>query len=193
MLNVKYVIQPSESGTTSLAINQNANGNAWFVKELVGVKDHNDWLQGLNGLNTKSQASLLLSDLEFFKENGLIQPNTVSGAYVIGDLKEDNLPNNLLNDRDIIPSIDLISYSPNRMLYQSNHSNRGFAVFSEMHYPSGWTASIDGELAPIKKVNYALRGIEVPKGSKIALLSYFIFTLLMGIGIYYAFKKKSIQ
>ena len=209
MLNVKYVIQPSESGTTSLAINQNANGNAWFVKELVGVKDHNDWLQGLNGLNTKSQASLLLSDLEFFKENGLIQPNTVSGAYVIGDLKEDNLPNNLLNDRDIIPSIDLISYSPNRMLYQSNHSDRGFAVFSEMHYPSGWTASIDGELAPIKKVNYALRGIEVPKGSheivfeykpgvvyqgsKIALLSYFIFTLLMGIGIYYAFKKKSIQ
>ncbi len=209
MLNVKYVIQPSETGTPSLAINQNANGNAWFVKELVGAKDHNDWLFGLNDLNTKSQASLLLSDLETFKENGLIQSNTINGAYVIGASKEDNLPNNSLNDQDIIPSINLISYSPNRMLYQSNHSDRGFAVFSEMHYPSGWTASIDGELVPIKKVNYALRGIEVPKGlhkivfeykpevvykgSSIALSSYVIFILLIGLGIYFRIKAKSIQ
>lgn len=209
MLNVKYVIQPSETGTPSLAINQNANGNAWFVKELVGAKDHNDWLQGLNELNTKSQASLLLSDVEIFKENGLIQSNTTSGAYIIGPSKEDNSPNNSLNDQEIIPSIDLISYSPNRMLYQSNHSDRGFAVFSEMHYPSGWTASVDGELVPIKKVNYALRGIEVPKGShkivfeykpevvykssRIALSSYVICILMIGVGIYFGIKAKSIQ
>ena len=209
MLNVKYVIQPSESGTPSLAINQNANGNAWFVKELVGAKDHNDWLRGLNDLNTKFQASLLLSDLEFFKENGLIHYNTTSGAYVIGPSKEDNSPNNSLNDRDVIPSIDLISYSPNRMIYQSNHSNRGFAVFSEMHYPSGWTASVDGELVPIKKVNYALRGIELPEGShkivfeykpevvykssRIALSSYVIFILIILWGIYFGIKSKSTQ
>ena len=209
MLNVKYVIQPSETGTPSLAINQNANGNAWFVKELVGAKDHNDWLQGLNELNTKSQASLLLSDVEIFKENGLIQSSTTSGAYIIDPSKEDNSPNNSLNDQEIIPSIDLISYSPNRMLYQSNHSDRGFAVFSEMHYPSGWTASVDGELVPIKKVNYALRGIEVPEGShkivfeykpevvykssRIALSSYVIFILMIGLGIYFGIKAKSIQ
>jgi hypothetical protein len=209
MLNVKYVIQPSESGTPSLAINQNANGNAWFVKELVGAKDHNDWLRGLNDLNTKFQASLLLSDLEFFKENGLIHYNTTSGAYVIGPSKEDNSPNNSLNDRDVIPSIDLISYSPNRMIYQSNHSDRGFAVFSEMHYPSGWTASVDGELVPIKKVNYALRGIELPQGShkivfeykpevvykssRIALSSYVIFILIILWGIYFGIKSKSTQ
>ena len=209
MLNVKYVIQPSETGTPSLAINQNANGNAWFVKELVGAKDHNDWLQGLNELNTKSQASLLLSDVEIFKENGLIQSNTTSGAYIIGPSKEDNSPNNSLNDQEIIPSIDLISYSPNRMIYQSNHSDRGFAVFSEMHYPSGWTASVDGELVPIKKVNYALRGIEVPEGShkivfdykpevvykssRIALSSYVVFILIVGLGIYFGIKAKSIQ
>src|SRR6056300_1695536 len=209
MLNVKYVIQPSESGTPSLAINQNANGNAWFVKELVGAKDHNDWLRGLNDLNTKFQASLLLSDLEFFKENGLIHYNTTSGAYVIGPSKEDNSPNNSLNDRDVIPSIDLISYSPNQMIYQSNHSDRGFAVFSEMHYPSGWTASVDGELVPIKKVNYALRGIELPEGShkivfeykpevvykssRIALSSYVIFILIILWGIYFGIKSKSTQ
>jgi uncharacterized membrane protein YfhO len=78
-----------------------------------------------------------------------------------------------------------------------------------MHYPSGWTASIDGELVPIKKVNYALRGIEVPKGlhkivfeykpevvykgSSIALSSYVIFILLIGLGIYFRIKAKSIQ
>jgi uncharacterized membrane protein YfhO len=96
------------------------------------------------------------------------------------------------------------------MLYQSNHSDRGFAVFSEMHYPSGWTASVDGELVPIKKVNYALRGIEVPEGShkivfeykpevvykssRIALSSYVIFILIiLCVGIYFGIKAKSIQ
>jgi len=200
MLNVKYVIQPSESGTPSLAINQNANGNAWFVKELVGVKDHNDWLLGLNALNTKSQASLLLSDIALLKENGLLQSNPINGAYSIESLTEDNLLNISQSDQINSPQIDLVLYSPNRMIYESNRSDRGFAVFSEMHYPSGWSARIDGQLVPILKVNYALRGIEVPKGSheivfeytpevvdqgsKIALFSYVLFVLFLGLGFY---------
>jgi len=69
-----------------------------------------------------------------------------------------------------------------------------------MHYPSGWSARIDGQLVPILKVNYALRGIEVPKGSneivfeytpevvdqgsKIALFSYVLFVLFIGLGFY---------
>jgi len=200
MLNVKYVIQPSESGTPSLAINQNANGNAWFVKELVGVKDHNDWLLGLNALNTKSQASLLLSDIALLKENGLLQSNPINGAYSIESLTEDNLLNISQSDQINSPQIDLVLYSPNRIIYESNRSDRGFAVFSEMHYPSGWSARIDGQLVPILKVNYALRGIEVPKGSheivfeytpevvdqgsKIALFSYVLFVLFIGLGFY---------
>jgi len=56
------------------------------------------------------------------------------------------------------------SYGPNKITYQTESNEDQFAVFSEIFYPEGWTASIDGKEVDIKKVNYLLRGLEIPKG-----------------------------
>ena len=53
------------------------------------------------------------------------------------------------------------------MTYQSNNSEKGFAVFSEIYYPKGWEATIDEKQVAIKCVNYVLRGIEIPEGKHI--------------------------
>jgi len=37
-------------------------------------------------------------------------------------------------------------------------------VFSEIYYNKGWNAYLNGELIPHIKVNYILRGMEIPKG-----------------------------
>jgi hypothetical protein len=37
-------------------------------------------------------------------------------------------------------------------------------VASEVYYPAGWTAYLDGEPVPIHRVNYLLRGVHVPAG-----------------------------
>ncbi|TDQ13581.1 membrane protein YfhO [Algoriphagus boseongensis] len=61
--------------------------------------------------------------------------------------------------------ISLASTAPNQLTYKAEMSKGGLAVFSEIYYPEGWTATIDGKESPILRVNYLLRGLEVPEGS----------------------------
>ena len=41
--------------------------------------------------------------------------------------------------------------------------SRGLLVLSENYYP-GWRATVDGQTAPIYRVDSALRGVIVPRG-----------------------------
>ena len=50
------------------------------------------------------------------------------------------------------------------MIYKSESDAGGLAVFSEIYYPAGWTATIDGVETEILQANYVLRAIEVPAG-----------------------------
>ncbi|KQC29234.1 YfhO family protein [Flagellimonas eckloniae] len=141
MLNVKYIIQQDEEGNSFPAVNDNANGNAWFVEDLISVYSVNDEINALSNLDTKKAAVI-----------NLIK-NHNNSDFTRHKLTIDSLAN-----------IDLVDYLPNYIKYQSNNSNDGFAVFSEMHYPKGWNAFIDGKAEPHYKVNYALRGMKVPAG-----------------------------
>ena len=57
-------------------------------------------------------------------------------------------------------------YKPNYLKYTADiaGSSQAFGVFSEIYYPKGWTASIDGQEAQIIQTNYVLRGLEIPPG-----------------------------
>jgi hypothetical protein len=63
-----------------------------------------------------------------------------------------------------VGSIKLTSYAPNKMIYDADCRGDQLAVFSEIYYPDGWTAKIDGKEVPILKVNYLLRGLEMKSG-----------------------------
>jgi hypothetical protein len=86
--------------------------------------------------------------------------------------------------------IKLQSYHPHHLKYAVNSANDQFAVFSEIYYPSGWTAKIDGKIVPIKKVNYLLRGLEIPAGKhtvefNFELVGYSLYnTLSLVLGIF---------
>ena len=58
-----------------------------------------------------------------------------------------------------------ISYSPKALTYHAESRNGGIAVFSEVYFPWGWKATIDGEEAEIGRVNYVLRAMRIPAGS----------------------------
>jgi hypothetical protein len=89
--------------------------------------------------------------------------------------EEFDLPNEAIVRKDMASKLSQKSYSgegtvtmthyePNRIDYTVTSSGKGLAVFSEIYYPEGWTATIDGKPADILRVNYLLRGLEVPDG-----------------------------
>jgi hypothetical protein len=60
--------------------------------------------------------------------------------------------------------VQVTSYQANEIVLQSERSTPGFMVLSEIWYPAGWEATIDGKPTKIYKTNFVLRGMEVPAG-----------------------------
>jgi hypothetical protein len=181
MLNVKYLIQTNEEGQEFPVQNTDANGNAWFISELKPVANADAEMKALDKLDTK-KAAVIQSRLA----SKLALPKTFN--------------------TDSTATINLTNFKPNHLKYVSNNKNDGFAVFSEMYYKNGWKATIDGKETDIYKVNYTLRGIEVPAGkhtiefkfdpqvvktgSTIALISSLVMLVLIGAAVYVSRRKK---
>lgn len=174
MLNVKYIIRQNEEGQTIAATNPFANGNAWFVNKVIKVDSADEEMKALDSVNTTNEAVVNVNTFD------------VSKAQFV---------------KDSTAFIELTSYSPNHLKYKSSNRHDGLAVFSEMYYPHGWQASIDGQEIEHFRVNYTLRGLEIPagnheiefkfepavvqKGSTISLTGAILFLILLGGGIYY--------
>ena len=138
MLNAKYFILPGGENNAEIPLkNPMVNGNAWLVEKIVSVENANEEIISLGKINTKKEA---VSQENFIKSLGLKLNYSAKG------------------------DIKLISYQPNNLVYQSETSSEEFAVFSEIYYPKGWNAYIDGQLKEHASVNYVLRGLAIPAG-----------------------------
>lgn len=178
MLNVKYVVQQDQEGRRFPAQNPDANGNAWFIDRLIPVGNANEEIMALDSLDLKDQA--VFNRSKFGNING-------------GEYKSDSTA-----------SVVLTRYSPNHLTYRSENTDPGVVVFSEMYYPNGWNAYIDGQLKEHFRVNYVLRGLEVPEGkhiiefkfqpeivqygAKITLASSMILMVIFMVGLGYSIR-----
>lgn len=137
MLNAKYFIYGTEANQVFL--NTSANGNAWFPSGIATVNSPNEELARIGKVDTRRVAVV---DQSRMKISGAV--NTDSSA-----------------------SIRFIEKKPYWQKYEAETSSGGLAVFSEIYYPVGWHATIDGSEVPILRVDYTLRGLEVPAGKHV--------------------------
>ena len=179
MLNVKYVIQRDKEGKEFPTTNPDANGNAWFVSQVKSVTTPDEEMKALDSLDSKNVA--IVNEKEF-----IISVKAFA--------------------KDSSATITLDSYKPNHLIYKSNNANEGLAVFSEMYYKNGWNAYIDGKKSDHIRVDYVLRGLQIPAGkhtiefkfepqviktgSTITLVSGFGILLLLIGGVYFERKKQ---
>jgi hypothetical protein len=60
--------------------------------------------------------------------------------------------------------VTLSEYTPEEITWTVRTDAPRLFVASEVYYPAGWNAYLDGEQVPIHRVNYLLRGVRVPEG-----------------------------
>lgn len=65
---------------------------------------------------------------------------------------------------DTLSSVEITNYTGPEITLKTSRSKPGFLVLSEIYYPAGWIAKLDGKEIPIHKTNYVLRGLEIPEG-----------------------------
>lgn len=157
MLNTRYLILDPNSEPLP---NPYAFGNAWFVTDIDYVESADEEILALEQANLREEAVVHRS----FKSL---------------------VPTALIPDSSA--SIVLTDYLPNHLVYESNSSKEQLAVFSEIWYPDGWQAYIDGEQVDHLRANYVLRALRIPPGKhriefSFEPQSYERGTLLAGIG-----------
>jgi len=142
MLNVKFIVYGTDK--QSIIGNPQANGPAWFVKELIVVDNATEELKKTAEVNSREVAVVKSPQTSFDSQQ--LAVNT-------GPLTVDSLA-----------IITLVDHKPPYMKYESQSSANGLVVFSEIYYPKGWHAFIDGTEVTILRANYILRALEVPAG-----------------------------
>lgn len=141
MLNTKYVIT-SDSKTQSQRIQHRSSacGNAWFVSNILYVKNADEEMAGINSFDPSKEA--------------IVNENFKS----LIDAKKAGTP-------DPNAFIRLTDYHPDHLTYDYSCGKDMIAVFAEIWYDKGWNAYVDGEKIPYFRANYILRAAQLPGGN----------------------------
>lgn len=138
-----------EFGEVEVYENLKAMPRAWFVgravlapsAEVLRTIKAGRWKDG----TLFNPAETVLLESELFAKRGIKTP--LVGAA--GDTPK--------------AEVKVTRYETHRIEVQTNNPGAGFLVLSEIYY-RGWEASVDGQRLPVERVNFALRGVELPPG-----------------------------
>jgi hypothetical protein len=180
MLNTKFIILNPEGAPLD---NRSAMGNSWFVNNVV-IADNAD------------------DELEKTINNDI-------GSTAVTDKQFSDYFENKSFTESVTDRIALTDYLPNELTYSAIVQNERLAVFSEIYYPKGWKAYINGEPIEHVRVNYLLRGLMIPpgehtvvfkfrpktfyNGEKVSLAGSLVLILLLFGALIYEYRKRRTQ
>ncbi|HTD94466.1 MAG TPA: YfhO family protein, partial [Chitinophagaceae bacterium] len=179
MLNTKYILTTDpQNGQQAIIPNPSAYGPCWLVKNIKLVKDDTEELQAVGATSLGDTA--------------IVQQSLASLA---GQPQWDSAS-----------SISLTKFDNDVVEYSASCNGPQFAVFSEVYYPYGWNAYVDGKKVDYVRTDYVLRGLSLPAGKhairfvfepasykKGITLSYtgsFLVVLLVLGGLFMAIREK---
>lgn len=129
-----------------LTVNTCALGPGWLVRNVRFVDGPQAEMKALETLDPATEA---VADRQFADVLGSSVPSAVPGD-----------------------TVQLVRYTPNTVEYNVTAKNGGVAVFSEVWFPWGWKATIDGQPAELARVNYVLRAMRIPAGTHTVSMTF---------------------
>src|SRR5690606_40002158 len=102
--------------------NPEANGNAWFVEKVKFTQTSTESFLALKDFDSETTAIINKSFSDLVKKDKFDPAKT--------------------------DTIYLKNHQPNKMVYEYSIKEEQLAVFSEIYYPHGWNAYIDGRKTP---------------------------------------------
>lgn len=157
MLNARYVI----GHDNRLVRNTSALGNAWLVDSVI-------WVDGADA----EMAGLDAAKMDFSRQ-------AIADRVFADALPE--APSLAPGD-----TVYMTRYTPNSVEYKATTARGGIGVFSEIYFPWGWKATIDGKPADIARVNYVLRAMAIPAGSHDITMTFDPDSIHVSEGVAYA-------
>lgn len=158
MLNARYII--TGDNNSPVLMNTHALGNAWLVDKISYVENADEEMKALMSLDPAREA---VADKRFAETLGAADASLVPGDTIM-----------------------LTDYTPNRVSYESETTVPAIGVFSEVWFPWGWKASIDGQPASLGRVDYLLRALRIPAGKHEIVMTFDPESLHVTSGVAYA-------
>lgn len=155
MLNVKYLPIPQKAelpGFKTAFTDQTG-----VVLELENVLPKAWFVNSISKANSSKEA------LDFIK-NASFNPELEAIA--------EGIDTNFNAIVDANSKVEVTRYEPRKIEIKTTNNFEGFLVLSEVFYPKGWSAQLDGNEIPIYKTNFVLRGMQVPSGEHTVVLEF---------------------
>ena len=165
-LNTKYFILGADMPPVE---NLEAFGPAWFVDSFVPAGTPDEEIALIDSVDLRHTAVI---GADFAEARAGFANSTVGGSA-------DRLSDDSVDGSDGLsasaPATDFIqmtSYAPNELRYHYSAASARTAIFSEVYYPDGWTATVDGAPLDLFRANWIFRAANLPAGDHDIVMRY---------------------
>lgn len=166
LLNTRYVISPRSLPGMNVVFqgerfvvleNPDALPRAFFVGEVEVVASSEEmWARLLSESFEPEEVALLSEPIDF-------ETNPI--------------------DSGSVAEVTLEGYSPREIVWNVRTDAPRLMVASEVYYPAGWNAYVDGEEVPIHRVDYLLRAVPVPEGEHTVVMRFEPVSHRIGVAV----------
>lgn len=148
-LNTKYFILGADMPAVE---NLEAYGPAWFVDSFVPAGTPDEEIALIDSVDLRRTAVIGADFAEAQAAFAAVPANGSSST-----VQEEP-------DAQSSDTIAMISYAPNELHYRYSASSERTVIFSEVYYPDGWTATVDGSPLDLFRADWIFRAATVPAG-----------------------------